>query len=49
MQEEEQRAYPRFDVTYPVAGETSEGILQAKTETMGAGVVRLSAARYHAS
>ena len=37
MQENDQRAYPRFEVTYPVAIETCEGILQAKTQNMSAG------------
>ena len=37
MRDEEHRAYPRFDVTYPVSVETSEGILKAMTKNMSAG------------
>lgn len=37
MREKDQLAYPRFDVIYPVALETSEGVLQAKTKNMSAG------------
>jgi Tfp pilus assembly protein PilZ len=37
MRERDQRAYPRFDVTYPVVLEASKGILQAKTKNMSAG------------
>ena len=37
MREEEQRAYPRLDVIYPMAVEISQGIFLAKTENISEG------------
>jgi Tfp pilus assembly protein PilZ len=47
VRERDQRAYPRFAVTYPVAVETSEGILQAKTQNMSAGGAFICCERPH--